>query len=787
MEEQGLPGLQARYEIVPSGEGVELRLGLRFDPAEAGPAEPARGVWLELWGRLAGGTGTRLPPATAGLVTSLAAAPLTVTADGVELRERLADFVAEVAAGPAPAAAAIAVDLAFSLARQSIADLPNDIFELGVRLDVGAAPVVIALPRLEGGLRAFATAFEQAWQGFDGADGHLVLAAESSGDSALWCVRTGTAHGLAIAPAAAAEIVAYAVPPLSTGPLSGTIEGADGGAVRVEAIDLDHWWDLFAAELGRLAADPGDLQGRFERARGDLARGMAGRLVPVAGQPHAGGIKEARAVFEAAATADLRSRPVVVGIAVEVSRGARLLGEPASVLHGKASTPSGTAGAAAGSPGAVRLKAGRQWLAYAAPEPFDDRTHQAFSIRFDGNRIERGDAPTLGLILQSNAPGVDLGPQSAPVPRIGVPGLPAFPVAEAMASPEAEAPAAALAWTVEIETPAIPAARDRLELAIDLEGGAAPTRSPGPAPEGALFEALGRAVRFGGTLPAEPDTEALARFATLAEAVAEALPGWQAPVREPPPLPGDWVYSIDFAEWPILVVGRAAQGSGRRPLWPSVAGYVTPTSEDATARYQPEAGGAAGAGLRISVPGLRLLGNRSVRVHGRISRNIGLDPAFVYHGGIASSAPCSPSLEWQAPQPEPRAESLEAALGALLAAIDEDSQRPYALGVQAELVRPLDSGGEAALETRIPLAAIRRVAIGGEDCVSPAELKAQLAKALAAARAQLDPDYREEEIALAVTLLDEESADSPLARLNVRIRAPGNAAWWSPAWSRSSY
>jgi hypothetical protein len=336
---------------------------------------------------------------------------------------------------------------------------------------------------------------------------------------------------------------------------------------------------------------------------------------------------------------------------------------------------------------------------------------------------------------------------------------------------------AALAWTVEIALPTIPAAQDRLELAVAFEGAAAPVLPPASAAEGSLFGALGRAVRFAGALPAEPAPDSLARFAAFAEAVADALPGWQAPARQAPALPGVWCYAIDFGDLPALSVTRQAPGSARTPPWPEVAGYATPTCEGATARYEAETD--AAPGLRISVPGLRLPADRIVRVHGRIVRNGSLAPAFVYHSPTESSEAVSPRLEWQAPQPEPPAASLEAALGALLAAVDEESKGPYVLGLETVLVRRLEPAGEAPLEIRFPLALVPGVMVGGEGGVGIAALAREVAGAHSVALGEIDPGPGDEEIALAVTLFDEPPARGPLARLGFRI--PVSGAWWEPA------
>jgi hypothetical protein len=363
MDQWGLPGLRARYEFVPAGDDVEIRLDLRFDPAGAGLTEAGRSLWLELRDRIAGGQDNRALPAVA-LVTSLAPEPLTVTSDGVGLRERFADFLSLLSETPAEAGAPLVAELAFRIPKAGAADLPADIFELALRLEIGPVPIAVAVPRLgeAGSAAAFAASFEACWQGFDGADGGLALAVDAGPEGeTFWCVRTGARRGIALAGPAQDAIVYRSVPPLSTVPISGETE-MEEGAERFEDIDLDSWWDAFAAEVDRIGAmaAAGDPSERFRRLRSDLAGGLAGRLLPVTPGGAGDSPGEVRTVFEERAAADLRSRPVIASAEVEIRRGARLLGETAPVLRGRIAAPADGRGTL---PAAVRLKAGLQSLA----------------------------------------------------------------------------------------------------------------------------------------------------------------------------------------------------------------------------------------------------------------------------------------------------------------------------------------------------------------------------------------------------------------------------------------
>ncbi|HYI40453.1 MAG TPA: hypothetical protein VE053_09065 [Allosphingosinicella sp.] len=786
MDDQGLPGLRAHYEFVPAGEAVELRLGLLFDPAEIDLDQTVRSLWLELRDRLVGGTGDKLPPVPVSLVTSLASEPITVTADGGPLREKFASFAGEVAALPDRSRYPVVAELIFTLPRTGVKALPGDVRPVEALLEIGGRRLAVS-PRLDedAGVRAYAARFEKAWQGFDGGTGRLALAEQGPEAPAYWYVRTGPAGGISLARPEPAEFTNHALAPFATVPLSGTVEQADGAQEMFSAIDLDSWWDSFATAFERLAATDGARE-RLAGIRPRLAGAMAARLVPISETSAVDGVEALRAACEEALAADLRSRPLVISAAVDVSLGEGAAGGPAAVLKGHAFSPVGSLAAGGGSSAAVRLEAGRRTLAFAAPAPLEGSARHDFSVRFEGERIELEGAPPLDLILHASTGtddfAVDFGPQSVPVPLIGLPAAPVFSAAAAKGPENPETLGEALAWTVEIEISAEPAERDRLALAIAFDEQAEPISPSSPTCSEALFTALGRAFRLSAGLPAKPGPDSIARFAGLAEAVADALPLWRAPAPDVPELPGRWRYEFDWGDRPTLRVAREASGSAPPPPWPTVAGYGLADGTGATARYQPEAGAAAGAGLRIAVPGFRLLTDRAVRIHGRVIRNEGAaGPPFVYHSAIASSQPLAPCPEWQAPRAEPAAASLASALGAILTKIDEDPKRPYALGLETMLVRRLETAGEAALETRIPLVSVPRVTVGGPEGVAIADLTREIAGSLASARAGMGPGSAGEEVALTLALFDEAPAHTPLARLSVRIPVPGDDAWWGGA------
>jgi hypothetical protein len=558
-------------------------------------------------------------------------------------------------------------------------------------------------------------------------------------------------------------------------PLDGTIDWEDGASDRVSGVDLDQWWGLFAETMEKLAVDSaGEAGERLAGVRRRLAAAMAHRLAPIGPAGDEDGIEELRAVCDAVLTDDLRSRPVLVGAAVDIGRGDPSA-EGRAVLSGRAFSPIAAAVAAGGSPAAVRLDAGRRRLAFAAPA-----AEGPFSIRFEGDRIQSGGAPPLDLVLhapaETDALALDFGAHSAPSPLIGLPAPPPFSVAATSASAQSPTLAEALQWKLEVALHTMPAEQDRLELALLADGGPGPARAPAQgSPEG-LFHALGRAVLYAAKWPAEPEPGSLAAFAGLAEAVADALPAWQAPPPDIALLPGDRRYGIEFDALPSLVVTRHSSGSGPLPPWPEIRGYSAPACDGERARYQPS-GAATGPGLLIAIPGFRLLTHKSLRVDGRFVRNSALaNPAFVYHGSIASSRTLSPSLEWRALEPEAPAATLEAALLVVFATIAEGAREPYVLRLEAVLVRPLEGTGGEPIDLRIPLILLPEVEIGGgENRSSIARLAKEVAASLSMARAQIGPDGGKEEIALAIALSDRTLGPTPLARLGVRIPVPEDA------------
>jgi hypothetical protein len=485
------------------------------------------------------------------------------------------------------------------------------------------------------------------------------------------------------------------------------------------------------------------------------------------------------------------------GRAVTPSEGA---GSEGAGSEGAGSEGAGSegAGAAPCSPAWVIVRAGQQWLAFVTPAAPEGSVEHRFATRFEGLWLDRAGRALRLLLPDRASPGgsnpldLDLGDLAAPVPLIAAPPFPALSLGAMGAPAEAATVAEALVWTLAIETAPAPA-QDRLELVVAFDP-VAPTPAPSPVarPED-LFGALVRAVR---SLSAEPlrsdrlDAAKLARFATLASKVAEALARWQAPAPDEAALPDGWRYDIEFADPTALTVTRHGAGpEAALPPWPVLPGYAARPASETVARYEPEGELPDAGRLQILVSGPRLPGAPRARVHARIRRNGGLggpkgvNPDFVYVGLPSATEPVSPRIEWQAPLPERPAPTLGSALDALFAPIDPETAGGYAIQTEVELVRPLGAGG---METRTPLLLTPAVSIGsGPGATRLATYRAQLAEVLAGSATPLEADLAGTELGLTIALYDQAEGAEPLARLKVRLPA-SNAAWWTAATSRSA-
>ena len=307
-------GTESTYVFTAgAGNQAVLHAVLRFRPQPLGGAavidvESARDALARY--RLASDQ-LADPNASAAVCTVLAAQCITVDSGGQSLKARLLAYVdgdvipwlEKVIGGQVPRLPP-PVEILMTLPRAHVTTLPDDIFELGVALEIRRDPAKVEptiqkllpsvqrvasplapapLTALGGGgtgtdagdtLRAFTESFERAWAGFDGGTGLLKLAegalpqtqSSAASDRQLWAVRWGDGAGLwarfpnADPQPGVADLPVYFSPiPLSTRLLNGTFdvrvykEPWTGGGGDVEAdvartfsdVDLDLWGRAF--------------------------------------------------------------------------------------------------------------------------------------------------------------------------------------------------------------------------------------------------------------------------------------------------------------------------------------------------------------------------------------------------------------------------------------------------------------------------------------------------------------------------------------------------------------
>ena len=301
---------------MPAGEAVELRLGAPVRSRRGRAASRPRARPGSSFGiGSPGAPGPSCRPRRSAWSRSLASVPLTVTADGGGLRERLADFVTEVAAGPTPTAAPVTTDLIFNLPSPVSKTCRATIFELGVRLEVGGSPMAIAWPPIDGDLRAFATAFEQAWQGFDGADGRLRAGPRGRARAGYLVVREDRDR-LRHRHHRPGDRPKSLIMPCRRSPPCRSRDRSTARTARptVSSPSTSTFGGTFSSsELERLAAvSDGDTRPVRARAPARSPAPLPAGWFRWPGGAAGDGLAEARAVFESAAADDLRWRPIVI-------------------------------------------------------------------------------------------------------------------------------------------------------------------------------------------------------------------------------------------------------------------------------------------------------------------------------------------------------------------------------------------------------------------------------------------------------------------------------------------
>jgi hypothetical protein len=471
------------------------------------------------------------------------------------------------AAGGTPDA--VVRDLSSAIDPAAVAVRGDDLFAIGVRLtlsrEAGQAPTsttldVPAAPHAResaastalregaaegaGGraeLAAWARDFEEAFAGFDGADGRLRVLSrtDSPADTApsFWALRWSRAAGVGVElPGAEAAYFTFA--PLSTGLMSGSVQvteydsatltPARESTVAFSSVELDAWGQVFlvalddllspkiAAAIARL-----DYTAYAELAEGKarLARALSRRLVPVYADDLAGGDVEAaretfeRALLESLASAYSTSAVVQVPASIQVAGEGK---EGAFSIFGRVAARGEMEPEYSGSAATLPLRAStesapaRLTFVVSAAEPRRAPAvpvAAAYEVRGLVHRFphdpEAG-SQRLEFVLTEGAEAIVLALQPLHVP-VPLRGFPAPPILLGQTATGASEPASldedpirgALVWdyTAEVATQGYGAQDDLwVEVAFNLPAGPLPagTTLRESAVPGELFQALAK-------------------------------------------------------------------------------------------------------------------------------------------------------------------------------------------------------------------------------------------------------------------------------------------------------
>lgn len=639
-------------EISP-GEPAEpaLTIRLAFAPGVAAPDADGLRAALAQYEVIAGQlaeSGIEL-----SLGTTVLAAEAAQVAGTDALRPALADFVAAVLAelraddgAPGP----VVRDLAFAVNAPAVATRTDDLFAVGVRLTLsrGAAELVsLDVLAARADAAGWARDFEQAFAGFDGADGRLRVLSQA--DGSLWALRCSRAAGVWV-DFPPDEPAYFTFAPLSTALVSGqapvveydpaTLKPQRERTVSFASVELDAWGESFLAALDdMLAPEMSAAIARLDeaafaeltRCRATMARVLCQRLVPVYTDESAGDLDAAREAFERSLLGSLSSAYTVSAV-VQLPASVQMAGEgerPSRCVGRVAAPGEIEAGYAAGA-ATVRLLA-RPWLTFlvSASEPW-----RASILPLEGSlEVREVDAGSRGLALVLTEE-TALQPLHVPVPLRGFPtvmtGRQMASGASAPASEAEDSVRGALEWdyTVEVATPGN-GAQDELwaEVAYNLPADsarpAAPSHEPEPSPTG-LFAALAAfetawpellpllpripAAAAGAEKPAHDGPSAHAVIAAATALVGFVTERWASqadtpglgevpPPAAPAPASDEFVIGFQRAgSGQLAVYARAGSGSGFDPAraeqWPSIGGELPGAEPVALAAGQgPDAAG----------------------------------------------------------------------------------------------------------------------------------------------------------------------------------------------------
>ena len=487
-----------------------------------------------------------------------------------DLRPALAAFVDAVvaelrAAEGGGTANQVVSEAVFAVNAAAVARRSDDLFAIGVRLTLsrhsGEAPtsttfdVAAALKagstaesREDGsggdaGVAAWARDFEEAFAGFDGAEGRLCVLSrtDSPADTApsLWALRSSRAAGVWME-FARDEAAYFTFAPLSTRLISGsaqiteydpaTLKPERESTVILSSVDLDAWGEAFLLAMDsllspRMAAAIALLDhtayAELRQRQAQMARALSQRLVPVYADASAGGVNggdvdAARGASEQALLDSLLSAYSTSAV-VQVPASMQLAGEGnegASSLFGSVAARDETQPEYSGSTGTLPLKAAMDappllTFMVSAAEPGRASVlavAAAYEVRGLVNRFPHdpdAGSQRLELVLTEGADAMVLPLQPLRVP-VPLRGFPVAPVPIGQTATGASGPSArdadpirgALEWdyTAEVATP-VNGAQDDLwvEIAYNLPVDSPPAGATADEQAGALtglFQAL---------------------------------------------------------------------------------------------------------------------------------------------------------------------------------------------------------------------------------------------------------------------------------------------------------
>jgi hypothetical protein len=581
----------------------------------------------------------------------------------------------------------------------AVAECKDDLFAVGVRLTTGDSSVcdVPPAPAAE-----WARDFEEAFAGFDGADGRLRVLLGAGGP---WVLRWSRKAG-AWAEFPGGEAAYFTFAPLSTVPMSGTaqvmayddatLQPAGESTATFRMVDLDAWGQAFLAALDDLAA-PGMAEAiaRLDEAahaelvgrRTRLAQALSLRLVPAYTGPLRGDVEAARGEVEKALL-DSLARAYTVSAVVQVPASVHAAGEPSTAprLIGPVTARGDTCTTSAAT---LPLQARHLTFMVSAADP-REAAALPLEAMYDVRHVGGEGAGTLEFA--GDALVFPLQPLHVPVPLRALPAPPVLirQTAAGAGKQDADELRGVLRWdyTVELGVPG-KGAQDDLwvevtrNLPADAER-ARTTRGPAGGATG-LFEALAAFHTAWATLspllpriacePETPGPTALQVLAAVMAHVASVTDRWGA-LDEAPPSAADSAESgelmISFAradtESQLDVFARL--DPSRAEEWPSINEQrptADPVALTAAGWYQCSYPFSGGDALTLRWRALDLLSCQSARSTCRVVRNASLPAGLVYRTApVSFASPVLPLIEVDRIGPLPSCATMAEALAQVL-------------------------------------------------------------------------------------------------------------------------